>query len=157
MTRAKKWRIAGLSLLVAGIAIQPFRPERNRSAGPFPRDIVAVVPVPDSIHTLLRAACYDCHSNNTTYPWYAEIQPGGWYLAHHISEGKAELNFHEFAAYSKRRQEGKLKAIAGQVKDGEMPLPSYTWLHPEARLSKAQKARIIAWARAAADSLAEGE
>ena len=144
-------------MLIAGIAIQSFRPERNRSDGPFPQDIAAAVPVPDSIHQLLRSACYDCHSNHTTYPWYAKLQPGGSYLAHHIKEGKAELNFHEFVAYSKRRQEGKLKAIAGQVKDGEMPLASYTWLHPEARLSDAQKAGIVAWARAAADSLAKGE
>ncbi len=157
MKRSKKWKMAGLAVLILGVAIQPFRPERNRSSGPFPQDIAAVMPMQDSVHQLLQAACYDCHSNNTVYPWYAEVQPGGWYLAHHVKEGKTELNFHEFAAYSKRRKEGKLKAIASQVGDEEMPLQSYTWLHPEARLSDAQKERIIAWARAAADSLARAE
>lgn len=135
------------------VAIQPFRADRNENAGPFPQDISAAVSTPDSVHVLLRTACYDCHSNNTTYPWYAEIQPGGWYLAHHISEGKAELNFHEFAAYSKRRQESKLKAIAGQVRDEEMPLASYTWMHSAARLTTAQRERIEAWARSAAENL----
>ena len=154
MTRKKKWALAVLSLLVAVIAIQPFRPERNESAGPFPEELTTVVPAPDSVQALLRSACYDCHSNHTKYPWYAEVQPGGWYLARHIREGKQELNFHEFGAYSKRRQVSKLKSIANQVHDGEMPLRSYTWLHPEARLSAGQKQSIVAWAQAAADSLA---
>lgn len=155
MKRAKRWTIGVLTALVLGIAIQPFRPARNVSDGPFKQDIATVLPVPDSIAVLLRVSCYDCHSNSTTYPWYAEVQPGGWYMAHHINEGKAELNFHEFSKYNKRRMEGKLKAIANQVKDDDMPLRSYTLLHRAARLTTLQRHGIIQWAQATADSLAK--
>lgn len=139
--------------MAAFIAVQFFRPARNESNAAQPADITNVVPMPVEVAASLKAACYDCHSNNTTYPWYAEIQPGGWYLARHVSKGKAELNFSEFGRYKKRRQANKLKAIANQINDNEMPLASYTWLHPTARLTSFQRTGITSWARSAADSL----
>jgi hypothetical protein len=98
------------------------------------------------VQKILIASCTDCHSNNTRYPWYANIQPVGWLLANHIKQGKAELNFSEFGNYSSRRQASKLKAIRYSVKDGSMPLSSYTFLHQDAKLSKENKALIIEWA-----------
>ncbi len=138
---------------VVFILIQFIRPARNISSQLLPSDISNVVPLPDSVKSLLYTACYDCHSNNTHYPWYANLQPMGWLLADHIKDGKAELNFDEFGSYSKRRQLSKLKAIAGSVKDGSMPIASYTWMHRDAKLLAENNASIIDWAVRTRDSL----
>jgi len=95
---------------------------------------------------ILKSACCDCHSNNTHYPWYSSIQPVALFLNKHIVEGKKELNFDEFGSYPTRRQQSKFKAIASQVKDGDMPLTSYKLLHSGAGISKNIKGQIINWA-----------
>lgn len=143
----------GLGALILLIGIQLIQPARNENGQALPTDISKTVFIPENVKSLLQAACYDCHSNNTNYPWYANIQPMGWLLANHIMDGKKELNFSEFGTYSDRRQLSKLKSIASQVKDDEMPLASYTMLHKNARLTKEQKALIIDWALNAKDSL----
>lgn len=150
MSRMKK---IGLAVLIVLTGIQFIQPARNEHGQALPTNIFKTVSIPGKVQSLLQTACYDCHSNNTNYPWYANIQPMGWLLANHIKDGKAELNFNEFGSYSKRRQQSKLKSIASQVKDDEMPLASYTMLHKGARLSKEQKALIIDWALQAKDSL----
>ena len=88
---------------------------------------------------------YDCHSNNTYYPWYNNIQPVSWIMESHIKKGKKELNFSEFGTYSKRRQKSKIKSIINQIKDDEMPLSSYTLLHRKSILSESDKLLIINW------------
>jgi len=97
----------------------------------------------ENISALLQESCYDCHSNNTEYPWYNKVQPVAWFLEDHINEGKEELNFNEWDAYSNRRKNSKLKSIISQVKDDEMPLASYTLIHKDAKLSNSEKTLII--------------
>ena len=140
-------------LLVAFIVIQFFRPEKNIQAAPSAHDLITYLPVPDDVQQILVNACYDCHSNNTRYPWYAHVQPVGWWLADHIDEGKYELNYSEFAAYSLRKQYHKLEETIDVVKSGEMPLDDYTFLHSEARLSQQQKEALVNWAAAMMDTL----
>lgn len=149
----KLFKKIALGLLVAFVVIQFFRPARNISGQVLPTDITHVVAMTDEVKTILKRACYDCHSNNTTYPWYMNVQPAAWLMANHVEDGKRELNFSEFGSYTKRKQEGKLKAIAGQVKDGAMPISSYTMMHASARLSEQQKQVMIVWAKQSADSL----
>jgi hypothetical protein len=115
-----------LVILVTIIAIQFIQPARNKSGQVLPTDISKVYNIPNQIQSVLKNACYDCHSNNTNYPWYSNIQPGGWWLASHIRKGKEELNFSEFGDYSSRKQRSKLNSIAKTVEDGTMPFPSYT-------------------------------
>ncbi len=143
----------GLFLLVAVVVIQFFRPDRNINKGDFPGAISKQLPVPSDVMGLLKNACYDCHSNNTNYTWYVNTQPVAWFLSHHIRKGKRELNFDAFGTYTSRRQLSKLKSIAGSVKDGSMPLSSYTLMHREARLSYKEKDLIIGWALKTKDSL----
>lgn len=150
MNRIKKILLV---LLIAFIAIQFVRPVRNTNGQVLPTDISKAVSVPGNVHAILQTACYDCHSNNTTYPWYNYVQPVAWILANHIKNGKKELNFSEFGSYPKRRQQSKLKAIADQVKDGDMPLYSYTLIHKNARLTKKENSVIINWAQNEKDSL----
>ena len=150
MRKRGKWLLILLALF---IVIQFIQPARNQSGQVLQTDITKMFPVPSNVKTVLEVACYNCHSNNTRYPWYANIQPGGWWLAHHIKEGKDELNFSDFGSYTRRRQINKLRSIGNSIKDADMPLSSYTLLHQDARLTSEQKALIIAWANKIKDSI----
>lgn len=137
-----------LILLVLLVVIQFIRPARNQSSAMSANDITRHYKVPDSVAAILKRSCNDCHSNNTQYPWYTNIQPVGWWLQHHVNEGKDELNFSEFSAYTIKRQIHKLESVAEEVNDGEMPLNSYLWGHADAKLSEADKQLLINWANA---------
>ena len=136
--------LIGLALLL--VAIQFIRPQQNLAAGPGLNDINVRHPVPADVQLLLQHACYDCHSNHTTYPWYAKVQPVAWWLDYHIRDAKRELNFSEFGSYPAKRAARKAEAIADEVEHHSMPLRSYTWMHPEARLTPAEIKLITAWA-----------
>ncbi len=143
------------AIVLIFIVIQFVQPARNTNGQVLATDVTKVVSVPETVQTILKNACYDCHSNNTIYPIYAYIQPVGWLLNNHIQAGKKQLNFSEFGAMTKRRQESKLKSIASQIKNEVMPLPSYTMLYKNAVLSKADRDLIINWANAAKDDLSK--
>lgn len=132
-------------LLVLLVAIQFVQPARNKSVKVPTAGIGTVIHVPDKVQAILQNSCYDCHSNNTRYPWYATLQPGTWWMASHIKEGKQELNFDEFGNYTKRRQGSKLKAIQGSIDDESMPLPSYVFFHRGAILSKTDQKLLKDW------------
>ena len=140
-------------MLAVFILIQFIQPARNKSSEILSTDLTKTFRPPAKVQSILKTACYDCHSNNTNYPWYARVQPFGWFLARHIRKGKAELNFNEFGSYSSRRQISKLNGIANSVKDGSMPLSSYTMMHKETLLSNDDRAVIIDWATRMKDSL----
>lgn len=144
-----------LFVLVILVGIQFIRPAKNQSANASTQDITKMYPVPDSVKQILEKACYDCHSNNTRYPWYDNIQPVGWWMANHIKEGKKELNFSEFGSYTLKRQSRKLKKSAKEVDGGHMPIGSYLWIHKDAKLSDAEKQTYINWANALSAKIAE--
>ena len=125
------------------MGIQFIPTKRNQSDIVPKTDFMVVNKVPESVMKTIRTSCYDCHSNNTSYPWYNNLQPMTWYLQHHINEGKDELNFNEWDNYSKRRKKSKLRSIISQIEDNEMPLDSYTLLHKEAILSNDSKTELI--------------
>lgn len=130
-------------LLVALVGIQFMPTERNQSEVVPKTDFLLVNNPPKNISTVLRESCYDCHSNNTKYPWYNRIQPAAWFLEDHIKEGKAELNFNEWNDYSDRRKNSKLRSIINQIEDDEMPLGSYAFIHKDASLSGKEKTEIV--------------
>ncbi|MCW3118218.1 MAG: cytochrome [Chitinophagaceae bacterium] len=137
-----------LFLLAVLVIIQFFHPGRNRAEGSQPNNILKIHPVPAQVKTILDKACADCHSNNTVYPWYSKIQPVDWWLTNHINEGKDKLNFDEFENYNLRRQYHSLEDISKTVKENDMPLNSYTWIHADARLTEEEKNILISWADA---------
>ncbi|MGV8879079.1 MAG: heme-binding domain-containing protein [Sphingobacteriaceae bacterium] len=106
-----------------------------------------------NIGVLLKTTCYDCHSNNTIYPWYSRFQSVGWWLQSHIKDGKAHLNFDEFSNYQTDKKKKKLSAIVEEVEKGEMPLSTYTLIHFNANLSKAQRKEIADWATTLKENL----
>jgi hypothetical protein len=140
-------------LLLAFIVIQFIRPAKNKAEGMSNNDISKIYAIPADVQSILKTSCYDCHSNNTIYPWYAQIQPAGWWLADHIKEGKKELNFSEFASYRIGRQYRKLEEINKEVKENEMPLESYLWIHKNAKLSDGQKLTLANWVTAIRDTI----
>lgn len=142
-----------IALLIAFIGIQFIPTTQNQSSDIQETDIVKNFHAPEKIENIFKTSCYDCHSNNTNYPWYNKIQPLAWFLEDHIKEGKSELNFSEFGSYSKRRQKSKFKSIASQIEDGEMPLSSYTLLHQDAKLSSNDKEEVLAWIDIMIDNL----
>ena len=132
-------------LLVALIVIQFFRPEKNISAEVSPAHISQKFSVPDDVKQILSTSCYDCHSNNTHYPWYFSVQPVAWWLSGHIKEGRKHLNFDELSSYRLRRQFKKLEEIKKMVEENEMPLSSYTLIHRDAALTPAQIQTLVLW------------
>ena len=149
----KTFKIFGLVLVGVLVCVQFFPTERNQSNVVLPADINVVYEIPAAVESIIKASCYDCHSNNTIYPWYSSIQPVAWLLEDHIKKGKAELNFSEFGSYSIRRQRSKLRSIESQIIDDMMPLASYTLIHRNARLSENEKRVVIEWATRSRDSL----
>ena len=149
----KKTRKVILVLLAIFILIQFFPTKRNQSDEILATDFTKTFEVPMSIQKMLKKSCYDCHSNNTIYPWYNKVQPVSWLLERHINEAKGELNFSEFGGYSKRRQKAKLKSIVSQIKDNVMPLNTYTLMHRDAIFSKKQKQEIMEWMEELRDNL----
>jgi hypothetical protein len=142
-------KILKLSLLVvalAFVAIQFIRPARNIAPQPSPSDITALYPTPPAVKQLLAVACYDCHSDTTRYPWYANIQPVAWWLSDHVKEGKRGLNFSAFGKYSPEKATDKLEELVDEINDGEMPLASYKITHADARLTADQKRQLADWA-----------
>jgi len=141
-------------LVVVMMVIQFFRPAKNTSDDRT-YDISNKYSVPLQVNTILQSACKDCHSNKTVYPWYAEIQPMGWWLNMHVTDGKKDLNFSTFTKLPLAVQNHKLEEVIEMVKEGEMPLPSYTYLglHPEANLTEEQRELIVSWAEHQMDSL----
>ena len=135
-----------ISLVLLLIAIQFIHPEKNKASGVQANYLGTVFSVPDNIKIILGKACNDCRTNNTRYPWYSNIQPVHWWMNNHVVEGKSHLNFDEYANKTLRFQYHKMEEIAEEVKEGAMPLDSYTWMHEDARLTEAEKKELIDWA-----------
>ncbi|WP_394990736.1 heme-binding domain-containing protein [Emticicia sp.] len=136
------------------LLMQFYQPARNSDNGQVMSiHFAKVYNVPIKVQHILQISCYDCHSNNTNYPWYSYMQPSRFLMQYHIKKGKENLNFSEWGNYGKRRQETKLDRIAKQIESNEMPLASYTMIHRSAKLSEQQKQEVINWMRKTIDSL----
>lgn len=148
----KYLRPALYGLLALLVLAQFYRPARNLSNDQT-NHVSTKYPLPAEVESILKSACYDCHSNLTRYPWYAEVQPVASWLANHVNEGKRELNFSAFTQRKIAIQNHKFEEIMEQVKEGEMPLGSYTWVHRDAALSEQQRQTLVSWAQSNMDSL----
>ncbi len=142
----------GIGILVILLLLQAYRPAKNDS-NKMDNDISKSYNVPDDVKQILAKACNDCHSNNTTYPWYNNIQPVGIWLTNHVNDGKKHMNFNEFNSYQIARQYKKLDECIEQIKEGEMPLESYTWIHKEAKLNEIEKQKLFDWCSNVRDSI----
>jgi hypothetical protein len=142
-----------LVLLAALVIIQFIHPKKNKAEGAQPNYIGNTFAIPADVKTILTKACNDCHSNNTKYPWYANFQPVHWWLNKHVVNGKKKINYDEYTNKSLRYQYHKMEETVEMVKEGEMPLDSYTWTHKDARLTDEEKNKIIGWANSVMDTM----
>jgi len=138
-----------ITLLVIFVAIQFIRPERNNGSMFGPNDITHYVKVPDTVMSILKTSCYDCHSNHTVYPWYVNLNPVGLWLRSHIDDGKHAINFSDLSSFNKKKLDHRMKDITEQVEKMEMPLNSYTLIHGYAKLDSNQILLIKEWTIAA--------
>jgi len=150
MSRSKKI-IAGV--VVVFIIMQFFRIDKTNPPIDASVDMINVAQVPTEVSSILKTSCYDCHTNESVYPWYTNVAPVSWWIKKHVNEGRDELNFSEWGSYSLRRKDHKLDEIIEMVEENEMPLPSYLIGHGDADLSAEQKAQIIDWAKAVREDL----
>ncbi len=142
-----------LVFIIGFVGIQFIPTSLNQSDIIPKEDIIQYYNPPEGISAMLKNSCYDCHSNNTAYPWYNKIQPISWLLQGHIDKAKEELNFSNFKTYSKRKQKSKLKSIISQIEDNEMPLKGYVLMHENAKLSDKDKTVLTSWVEKIKDSL----
>ena len=138
--------IASIVLVSIFIIIQFLGPSRPENRLDNPNDLIVSAQLDNNVAAILREACYDCHSMETRYPWYASIAPVKWGIYDHIIEGREELNFSEWNAMEKRSKIRKLKDLAEEVEEREMPMESYIKMHPEADLSAEQRQLLTEWA-----------
>jgi len=138
--RVLAWTGAVLVMVLVAIQFVPVQ----RTNPPVTAEVVAPAPVA----TILRSACYDCHSNETRWPWYSHVAPLSWWVVEHVRDGRKDLNFSRWPVFDLDAQAEILRDITDQIEKGEMPLKSYQLGHPEARLDVEQKAILLDWARA---------
>jgi hypothetical protein len=102
---------------------------------------------PTEVLTILQRACYDCHSNETEWPWYSKIAPASFLISSDVKNGRKEVNFSVWQRYDAPRKLRKLREIAKEVEKGTMPQPYYLLLHPESKLSARDRELVVKWAK----------
>lgn len=143
--------LLGLALLL--IVLQFFGPDTSVPEYDGSKDFLTIHQPPQKISAIIQSACYDCHSYQTNYPWYSSIVPVSWWLQDHIDEGRDEFNLSLWADYPAERADHKLEEAVELVDEEEMPLPSYTWIHSDARLSDQERRELSEWFTSLRDEL----
>ena len=133
-------KIATVIFCATFVVAQAFRIEKTNP--PVHSDIVA----DQSVKSLLHRACYNCHSNETVWPWYSNVAPVSWLVGNDVKEARRHMNFSDWGTYSSSAQSRRLEAIAEVMKEGEMPPWYYSIMHPESRLSDSERNEIRNWA-----------
>jgi hypothetical protein len=143
----KKLRVLLIALLIILTAMQFYHPQKNDNQY---REVAAFeteTGVNAEVKTILESKCYDCHSNQTVYPWYANVAPVSLWIDDHIVEGREHFDASEWVSYDIEKKDHKLEELIEEVEEDKMPLPSYTWIH--GNISGEEKEMLIQWAREA--------
>ena len=135
-----------LLILIILVIAQFFGPEKNQGEIASLDAFISETHPSEDVKMILKETCFDCHSDVTRYPWYNTITPVNYWLNGHVEHGKEELNFSKWSSYSLKRKDHKLEEVIEKVEKKEMPLPSYTWTHNEAKLTDAQINAVVDWA-----------
>jgi len=135
MWRLIKW--AGAAVVVMGLLIQLYRPARTNPPTDPARTLGARVAVTPETSAVLKRACRDCHSHDTHWPWYSNVAPLSWFVIDHVNHGRSHFNYSDWAKYDAKDASQLLKKACDLARSGEMPLPVYVPMHPDARLSQA--------------------
>jgi Haem-binding domain len=147
----KKWRWIFAALVVVFLLLQFTNPSRTNP--PVVHDLMATNPPPPEIAALLHAACYDCHSDETRWPWYSHVAPVSWLIADDVKEGRRHVNFSDWPFADPSRAARYLEDMSDELGYDEMPPAQYQWMHPAAQLSTDERQQLIKWADATAKRL----
>ncbi len=134
-------------LLVVLLISQFFGPEKNQGDIASVEAFMDDTNPPEDVKLILKESCFDCHSSFTRYPWYNSITPVNYWMAHHVKDGSKHFNFSKWEGASLKRKDHKFEELIEMIEEKEMPLPSYTWTHKEAKLTDNQRESIITWAK----------
>lgn len=143
--RNKALRIALWGSIGIIVIIQAFQIDHSNPPSDPALDFLKEDTNPAEVGSILKRACFDCHSNYTRYPWYSYFNPVGWKIGEHIDEGREEMNFSVWETYSKKRKDHKLEECIEEMEEGHMPLPDYLRFHPEAELSKEESKMLMSY------------
>ena len=147
----KRFKRVGAFGLLSVIVLQFANLSRQNPPVARGNDLLASNPPPPSVVALLKNSCYDCHSFETKWPWYSYVAPFSWRIARDVRAARASLNFSEWPHDDPRRARKRWRHIAEEVENGEMPPPSYAWLHRQARLNPQRRAELLEWAKGQVD------
>jgi hypothetical protein len=146
MSRSRRYKSIGLTIvIVLVLAAQVFQPRPSNPPIDPTRTIQNRLAVPPDVGAVMDRSCRDCHTNATTWPWYSKVSPASWLVVSDVNEGREHLNFSDWASYDAKRVDHELDEICEHVRGGEMPLSSYTWMHPAAKLSAADVDLLCGW------------
>lgn len=135
-----------LWILLVLILVAQFVPKgRSNPTAGQEQDFLSSQEIPAEIRDLVKRSCYDCHSNETRWPWYSNVTPVGQWLAHHVDEGRHHLNFSAWSQLTDYRKAKILEEMEEEVGESHMPMPSYLWLHADASLDETQRSLLLQW------------
>lgn len=139
-----KKKILIFLVIILGV-IQFFRIDKNNPKVDQQKDFFTLTDPSEEIKTQFKTSCYDCHSNETVYPWYSNVAPVSWFLKGHINEGREKFNFSEWGNFTSDKQRNILEDCEEEIETDEMPLSAYTLMHSEAKLDDNKKALLTDW------------
>lgn len=155
MKKVFKYLVVFFLLVLITIQFMPADLPENKSD--ISIDIVQTEKAPNEVKLILSKACYDCHSNQTVYPWYSKVAPVSWLIARDTRLGRDELNFSEWGELSKRKKVKILNNIVEEVEDKKMPLKIYTVVHRDAVLTQHEIEILSTWIKSLTDQIMEGD
>ena len=132
-----------IALVIIFIVMQAFRIEKTNPPIDLSQDFIEQNKPSPEIASMMKSACYDCHSNETVYPWYTNVAPVSWWIKDHINEARRHLNFNMWTTYKSKKQDKKLRECVENIEEGDMPMNYYTWIHKDAVLSKEQQKTLM--------------
>jgi len=138
-------KIVLITLLAALLIMQLFRIDKSHPESQPENDFMAVEQPGKEISEMIKTSCYDCHSNETTYPWYSNVAPVSWFIQTHVNHGREEINFSNWRDYPAGRRGYLKEECAHEIEEGDMPLKVHLIIHKEARLSDAEREKLAAW------------
>jgi hypothetical protein len=151
MNKLKRWLLIVGAVILAGMLL--INPRLTNPPLVSGHDAFATNAPPAEVAALFHGACYDCHSDETKWPWYSHVAPVSWWLVGHVNDARKRLNFSQWPHDDPRRSAKKWRSISESIADGDMPLPGYDRMHPEARLTQEQRDLMSKWAEAEADRI----
>jgi hypothetical protein len=152
---SKKKRLIWYTLIGFVLLMQVFPADAPAVSSSNPNDLLRDSEIPVEIATMLRTACYDCHSMETKFPWYSYVAPVKWLINRDTKEGRKELNFSNWNELSKMDQASLLDEISTEVLSGDMPMKIYPIMHADAKLSDVDRQKLSDWAESYAEALFE--